>query len=343
MGSPQRPPVSKRQSPLCWADDAMTRLVVVGEPAEGGLRNSLVTAFRRSGCTVDVLGFGPWSPAWLASAALREPRLGAGFRRDLRRRAHALAEQGPTDLVLVMKGPLLDRGSIDHLRLRFDSPVVCWNPDSPFDDAISNCGGGIPRTIGAYDAYVTWADDVAERLSAVAARVLVIPFAWDPEILRPTKGHGAAAGRIIFVGTGTNERSAWLQSLAHLRPMVFGSRWPKITGVDIRPPVKGIEFCRVAGEAKWNINFLRAQNARSHNMRTFELVGTGGSQVAPQTDDHQRFLGGDSRTVLFRSKEELESILRSDPCERPSRAPSLLNGHTYGDRADQLLAELGIS
>jgi hypothetical protein len=321
----------------------MARIVVVGQPDEAGLRDSLVTAFRRSGCAVDVLDWGPWKPARLASAAFRQPMLGVGFRREFRRRVDLLAGNGSADLVLVLKGALLDRSSIDHLRLRFDSPVVCWNPDSPFDDAVSSCGAGIPRTIGAYDAYITWADDVAEQLSAVAARVLVIPFAWDPEIMRPTEGHGVAAGRIVFIGSGSRRRSASLQSLAHLRPLVFGPGWPKIEGVDVRPPVRGIEFCRIAGEAKWNLNLLSPQNARSHNMRTFELVGAGGTQVAPQTDDHRKFLGGDSRTVLFRSKEELESILRSDPCERPPRMPGLLDGHTYGDRVKQLLTELGIS
>jgi hypothetical protein len=321
----------------------MSRIVVVGIPAKFGIRNSLVTAFRRSGCTVELLDLGPWSPAWLVSAAFRRPALGVGFRREFRRRADMLAEHGRADLVLVFKGELLSRGLIDQLRLRFGSPVVCWNPDSPFDDSISNCGAGIPQTIRAYDAYITWADDVAERLSAVAARVLVIPFAWDPEIMQPATGHGVAVGRIVFIGTGTSGRSALLHSLAHLHPMVFGNRWPKIEGVDIRPPIFGTEFCRIVGEAKWNLNLLRPQNERSHNMRTFELVGAGGSQVAPQTDDHRRFLSGDSLTALFQSKEELESILRSDPCERPPRPPSLLKGHTYDDRANQALADLGIS
>jgi hypothetical protein len=321
----------------------MTRIVVVGEPAEAGLRNSLVTAFRRSGCAVDVLDCGPWSPVWLVSAAFRKPMLGLGFRREFRRRVDVLAQNGSADLVMVVKGAFLDCRSIDHLRSRFNSPVVCWNPDSPFDDAVSNHGAGIPRTIGAYDAYITWADDVAEHLSAVAARVLVIPFAWDPEIMRPTAGHGVAAGRIVFIGTGTRERGALLQSLAHLHPMVFGNGWPEIEGVDIRPPVFESELCRIVGEAKWNLNLLRPQNARSHNMRTFELVGAGGTQVAPQTDDHRNFLGGDSRTVLFQGKEELESILRSDPCERPPRLPGLLDGHTYRDRVKQLLTDLGMS
>jgi hypothetical protein len=321
----------------------MARIVVIGPPAEAGLRSSVVTAFQRSGNAVDVLDLGPWGPAWLASAAFRQPMLGAGFRRGVRRQVDVSADKGPADLVLVFKGPLLSPRIIDYIRLRFGCPVVCWNPDSPFDGAVSNCGAGIPKAIGAYDVYITWADDVAERLSAVAARVLVIPFAWDPDAMRPTAGQGVAAGRIVFIGTGSRERIAWLQSLTHLRPMVFGNRWPKIEGIDIRPPVFGTKFCEIVGEARWNLNLLRPQNARSHNMRTFELVGAGGAQVAQWTDDHGRFLGGDSRTALHQSKGELESILRSDPRERPSRRPDLLKGHTYSDRLAQILSDLRIS
>jgi hypothetical protein len=291
---------------------------------------------------VDVLDLIWCSPAWLASAASRQPVLGFGVRREFRRRVDMLAGNGSSDLVLVFKGAFLSLRSIEHLRRRFKCPVVCWNPDSPFDEAISNCGAGIPQAIRAYDAYITWADDVAERLSVIATRVVVIPFAWDPELMQPVAGRGVAADRIVFIGTGSKERAVMVQGLAHLRPLVFGARWPKIEGVDIRPPVMGAEFCSIAGEAKWNLNLLRPQNSRSHNMRTFELVGAGGSQVAPQTHDHRRYLGHDSRTILFQSKEELESILRSDPCKRPPRSASLLKGHTYSDRAAQLLTYFDI-
>ena len=321
----------------------MTRIVVVGESAEAGLRGSLISGFQRSGCIVDVLDLAPGNSAWFASAAYRMPMLGAKFRRDVRQQTDMLAQNGGADLVVVVKGALLDSRSIDYMRTRFDSPVVCWNPDSPFDHALSNRGAGIPQTVSAYDAYVTWAEDVAARLSAAATRVLVIPFAWDLEIMRPTAGSGEAAGRFVFIGTGTPERSAMLASLAHLQPIVFGYRWPEIEGVNIRPPVMGLDFCRIVGEAKWNLNLLRPQNERSHNMRTFELVGAGGNQVAPLTGDHRRFLGDDGRTVLFQTKQELESIVRSDPSERPSRDSSLLEGHTYGDRVRQLLTDLGIS
>ena len=317
----------------------MTRIIIVGQPAEAGLRDSLVTAFRWSGCTVDVLDLGPWQPHWLATAAFRQPTLGTKFRRQLLRHIDAVAETSPVELVLVMKGPFIDSRMIDYLRMRFDSPIVCWNPDSPFDRAISNCGAGMRSAITAYDAYVTWAHDVAEQLLPIT-RVVVIPFAWDPELMPPTPGHGLAAGRIVFIGTGSRERCDRLAGLAHLRPLIFGNQWPAIDGLDIRPPVQGLSFCRIVGEAKWNLNLLRPQNARSHNMRTFELVGAGGTQVAPHTDDHQRFLGSDSQTVLFRTSRELEDILRSDPTEYPPRHPALLKEHTYTDRARQLLNTL---
>jgi hypothetical protein len=316
---------------------ALRRIVIVGEPTQAGLRNSLIAGFHANGCDVAALDLGQCKPAWLAPALFRYPRFAGGFRRAFTQRVDDLASSGPADLTLVVKGPLLDRSSVDYLRTRFRSPIACWNPDSPFDGALSNRGAGIPQTISAYDYYITWAQDVADRLSTAARRVIVIPFAWDPALMPPNPGQGVAADRIVFIGTATRERVSCLRSLAGMRPMVFGTGWPRLEGVDIRPPVRGIAFSQVAGEARWNLNLLRPQNARSHNMRTFELVGAGGTQVAPLTDDHRRFLGSDGKTVLFNSAQELETILRSHPGERPPRPADFLDGHTYTDRIHQLL------
>lgn len=315
----------------------LSRIVIVGEPAEAGLRNSLIAAFRANGCDVDALDVGHCRPAWLAPAMFRYPRLAGRFRRAFTERVDQLADRGHADLTLVVKGPLLDRSSVDYLRIRLGSPVACWNPDSPFDGALSNSGAGIPQTISAYDYYITWAQDVADQLGAVARRVIVIPFAWDPFVMPPSPGRGVAADRIVFIGTATRDRVSCLRTLAWMRPMVFGTGWPQLEGVDIRPPVRGIAFSQIAGEARWNLNLLRPQNACSHNMRTFELVGAGGTQVAPLTDDHRRFLGADGQTVLFSSTQELESILRSHPGERPPRPADVLDGHTYTDRVHHLL------
>jgi len=232
-------------------------VIVIGEAAEGGLRDSVAAGFRGADWEVEVVTSGPWHPRWLASAAFRAPRLAYGFRRSLHRTIDRLADGRPADLIVVIKGVFFDPPSVDRLRSRFGAPVVCWNPDSPFDEAISNRGAGIPDAVAAYDAYVTWAG--------------------------------------------------------------------------------------VIGEARWNINLLRPQNAASHNMRSFEIPGAGGNQVAPDTADHRRYLGRDPCTVTFERRADLLDILRSDPHGLPPRPADLLVGHTYRDRVEQLVRELGMA
>ncbi|MCU4187144.1 glycosyltransferase [Acidiferrimicrobium sp. IK] len=243
--------------------------------------------------------------------------------------------------MVVIKGGFLDPPTIDQIRERVGAPIVCWNPDSPFDPTVSNSGAGITRAVGSYDLYVTWAEDIADRLADVAARVLVLPFAWDPHVLSPVVGTGLARDRVVFVGTPTAQRVASLQSLAEVHPLVFGPRWPVMPGVEIRPAIRMRQLAEVIGEARWNLNVLRPQNAHSHNMRSFEIPGAGGNQVAPATVDHHRLLGRDPRTVTFTTPDELGDVLRSDPSDLPARPPGLLSGHTYRDRAMRLLEEMG--
>lgn len=320
----------------CDSLTSSLRVVVVGEPAPGGLRSSIVASFAQLGHQVETVDWGPWRPTYLASAAFRVPRLGAGFRLALRRQIDKLGADGAADLILVAKGPLIDSHTVEYFRRRLAAPVVCWNPDSPFDDAISNRGGGIPEAISAYDMYVTWAADIAEQVCRYNHNVVVIPFGWDPLVHPPTAGRGVAEGRIVFVGTATEDRAAILSRIAHLRPLVFGNGWPAITGIEIRPPVYREEMSAVVGEARWNLNILRPQNARSHNMRTFELPGAQGNQIVARTPDHERFFGGDTRTLLFGSAAEMEEILRSDPSRLKPRDPEVLRGHTYTDRVEAL-------
>lgn len=318
-------------------------VMVVGEDAPGGLRNSIIDGFRAVGWHVAPVALGPWSPAVLASVAFRLPLLAGRFRGVLRQAVEEGSAGQQWDLVVVVKGPFVDGRTVDHLRRVTSAPVVCWNPDSPFDEAISNRGAGIPAAIGRYDAYVTWADEVADRLRRAGVRkVIVIPFAWDPNVHQPVAGDGRAAGRIVFVGSGTKDRAAVLARLARFRPIVYGNQWPDIPGVEIRAPVYGAQMSAVVGEAAWNINILRPQNATSHNMRTFEVPGAGGNQVTSSTDDHRAYLGDDPRTCLYSSHAELESILGTDPAILPARPDDLLVDHTYTARVRMLLDSLAL-
>jgi len=312
------------------------RVVLVGERAPNGITGSFARAFRSCGWEVVELRWGPWRPGALAVALFRAPSLAGGFRRQLRRR---VAAAGAAELVLVVKGPFLDARTIDWMRTRTGAPVVCWNPDDPLGPALSN-QGGIARAVPAYDTYVVWADDVAERLAARAARVEVIPFGFDPWLHHPPRDRSAAEGRVVFVGAWDPEREAVMRSIAHHAPVVFGDGWPSGLPFETRPAAFGEDLCAALGGAAWSINLLRPQNRRSHNMRSFEIPACGGVQLAVRTADHERHLAG-TPCVLVESEEDFDGVLKGEPPVGVVQ-PGWLEANRYEARIRQLLRALGL-
>ncbi len=316
--------------------------LVIGENAFCGLRNSIISALNQINWEIDTVDLPPLKPWYLGSLAFRIPQLSLLYREQLIKTINSLPKHFNYKFVLVVKGPFINSRVIKIIRQKTSAPVICWNPDSPFDQAMSNRGAGMNRVIGLYDAYITWADDVAEQISRYNQNVGVIPFAWDPQIHNYSSGKGIARDRIVFVGTGTDIRIKLFSRLAHLNPLIFGNNWPKISGIEILPAVYGKEMSSIIAEAKWTLNILNIQNRRSHNMRTFEIPGIGGNQVTLSTNDHTKYLGEDSRTILYSSELDLEDILLSDPTKLRPRQLNILLDHTYVDRVKRLVEFLRV-
>lgn len=318
----------------------MTRVILIGERGDWTLGGSIRRAFADIGWTVTTVQWGPWSPRWLSSAAFRAPSLAAPFRRSLLSSVAGACEDA-VDLVLVMKGPLLTRSCIEKVRELAAAPVVCWNADSPFDAAVSNSGGGIAAVVSAYDAYVTWSSSVADRIAEHQPEVIVVPFGVDPHIHHPESGGGRFRDRLVFIGTYTPRRARVLERLSRWEPVVFGNDWPNVSGVEFQPAVAGSAFRRVVGEASWNLNLLRPQNHDSHNMRTFEIPGCGGRQLAPRTPDHEHFLSGTS-AVLFDTEDDLETLPLDEHPPGSFIDSTWREQHAYVRRVEGLLEVLSL-
>ncbi len=318
-------------------------VILIGEKASGGLRTSLESAFHSIDWDVETIDYGPWSPKYVASAAFRIPKLGILFELQFKNKIDELVGKEKKDLVIFLTSSFITFQTVEYLRKKFSSPIICWNADSPFDDAISNRGAGQPRVIPAYDYYVTWSEDVAELIMPRNPNVLVIPFAWDPNLHFPVQGTGQAAGRVVFVGSGNRERVELIERIKRFEPLIFGNQWPEIKGVEVKPAIYGETMAGIVGEAKWNLNILRRQNENSHNMRTFEVPGCGGNQVTKLTKDHVRFLGKDTRTKFYGSLSELCDLLDTNPDKLSPRDRNVLDGHTYSDRVRELLKLVNIS
>ena len=308
------------------------RIAVVSSGDERGLGGAIARGLREGGNEARLVP----EPSLRAPRAARLAlELGGALPEaavDVRRCTREL-ERSPTDLVIVVKGVFTSPDTVRKMRER--CPVVCWNPDSPFDHAPSNHGGMVHPALTAYDAYVTWAHDVASALRDLRDRVCVVPFGIDDAIHPAVADDPRATGRVVLVGTATRERAELVARLHRARPLVFGNGWHR-TGIEALPPVYGDEFAAVVRAARWCLNPLRPQNRSSHNMRTFELAGCGAAQLTYDTADHRRFLAA-SRSVLVTSTSDLVRAVEGEP---PAHISISMAEHSYRARCDALLAEL---
>lgn len=308
------------------------RIAIVSSGGSTGIGASLCRGFQQAGQIAM-----QFDEPWVRARRLSGPSLSlkgllpraAVDTRSLVQNSRSFA---PT-LIIVIKGLFM---LPQHIRaLQHQAPVICWNPDSPFDASLSNSGGVVSQCVSHYDAYITWSKSIGSALSDLCDRVYIIPFGIDSSLHCPGPGGKDSVGRVVFIGTAAPERIRLIRRMAHLQPVIYGNGWRGVDA-DIRKPISGRDFASVAAGAAWCLNLLRPQNRDSHNMRSFELMACGARQLTFQTADHSVFLAGSGAVTV----PDTDSLIRLAGTTPPTTARPGTAEHSYRERCGTLLSLL---
>lgn len=257
------------------------------------------------------------------------------------------------DYIFVFKGMEIFSSTLIYAKNK-KIKLINYNPDSPF--VFSGKGSGnsnITNSIDLYDFHFSYDHEISKTLiNNHFAKVEILPFGFEisqglfeiclkePEILK-----------VCFIGTPDNERVNFINLLAENGVFidVFGSNWNRFvthTNIQIFDAVYGIELWKTLRRYRVQLNLMRPHNLDSHNMRSFEIPGIGGIQLAPNTADHRSFFEDGKSIFLFNSVEEslakitfLLSLTTQNSIEirRFSRQTCLDKKYTYYDRANQVI------
>jgi hypothetical protein len=203
-------------------------------------------------------------------------------------------------------------------------------------------------------------------LEACGVPARYLPHAWHPGIHQaaaPTAS-GAPAHDVLFVGTGFRERADLLRAVnwgglgADLA--LYGS-WPLVKRRDLlRPRVRGAiipnaDAAELYRRAAINLNLFRRSmgfgkaapqihGAESLGPRAYELAALGAFFLSEwRAEVAERF--GDL-VPTFESAAELEELVRrwlpdaSGRRERAAALPAAVRGHTWVERAEQVVSDL---
>ena len=69
-------------------------------------------------------------------------------------------------------------------------------------------------------------------------------------------------------------------------------------------------FWKTLRKYRVQLNLMRPHNPDTHNMRSFEVPGVGGIQLAPDTDDHKTYFEPGKEIFLYKNLEECTSQIK---------------------------------
>jgi spore maturation protein CgeB len=251
------------------------------------------------------------------------------------------------DVVLVFKGLLVDRDTVDAIR-RQGPFVACLNTDNPFNPSVTSSRPQLRRALPSWDCYFSWGKFLVERLYSIGARrVEYLPFAWDPNRHPPGELSPTPSYPVSFVGSFSHHREIWLSHLLDLDLSIWGGGWDR-AGPAVRAHVQGqaqtgADFARLVRDSAVSLNVLDPFNVPGHNMRTFEIPGCGGLELSTASSEVAGLFEVGKEILDFRTLEDLRALVSwaiAHPAERQDIAKA---GHaraareTYSARAERVL------
>jgi spore maturation protein CgeB len=247
-------------------------------------------------------------------------------------------------------------------------PFINYYPDNPYRGVPLN-----PRKTSAqrrdlidvlreYSHVWTWEPALASRLQADRVAASYLPFGVDDTKFRVIAGRRAgmcvecgASHDVVFVGQHSDKREAHVAAVHRHTVSLWGSRWTRAAAAFAgrhrmhTSSAFGAACAALYGTADVSLNIVDDLNMPGHNMRTFEIPGSGGVMLSCFTAEQAAIFAPDEAAVYYREPAELDDAiarLRSDDTfrERVRRnASAVAAEHTYVHRAAAIQTALGLS
>lgn len=260
------------------------------------------------------------------------------------------------DIIWVFKGMEIYPGSLKYAKEK-KIRLVNFNGDSPF--IFSGKGSGnanVKKSIALYDLHLTYNTAVKKEMEAeYKIQTAILPFGYDvsDEVFEMCCKQEEVM-KACFLGNPDKERGQFLETLAAngIRLDVYGNHWKKYVtdpGITVFDPVLGDEVWKVLRKYRVQLNLMRPHNPDTHNMRSFEVPGIGGIQLAPDTYDHKTYFEPGKEIFLYKNIEEciqqIKKILAlpvtaADLVRQEARMRSIGSAYSYKDRTKQVLEKM---
>jgi spore maturation protein CgeB len=326
------------------------RILIVGADYQWAIENHFVKHFSSLGSTVELFPAQRYFYEFYYKSFLTKLICRLGLSRiyhEINAKLLKCVEDFKPNVVFVFKGMEVLPETLITLK-QAGIKLVNYNPDNPF--IFSGYGSGnknVSVSLRLYDLHLTYNLEIFEKLKSMSLNAEFFPFAFEAgddkpsglletdEVLKP-----------CFLGNPDKSRVDFLNQLAErgVKLDVYGNDWAKNNinpNITAYPPVYGDEMISVLRKYRVQLNLMRIHNLNSHNMRSLEIPGHGGIQLAPRTVEHEMLFEEGVEIFLYKDADDcvnqindLLSLSFAEAHEIRERAQHKAQSqHTYKQRS----------
>ncbi|MBM3893529.1 glycosyltransferase [Candidatus Dependentiae bacterium] len=246
---------------------------------------------------------------------------------------HAVYAHSPS-LVFILKGQHLTPRTIQAIKAT-GARVVNFYPDNPFALWNGNSTAYILQSLPLFNCFLSWSPVLTPALLAAGSpHVCAFPFAYDQSIYNDNNASltpfSSDVVDVCFIGTWEPEREKVLEQaivrLPHASFGIWGNQWQEhAQSPHIKKYIKGNAvyeqtMTSIYKRSKIILNFLRAQNAHAHNMRTFEVPATKSFLLTEHTQQQAELFFKENYSIAcFTGIDELVEKINTYLHDAPSR------------------------
>lgn len=260
------------------------------------------------------------------------------------------------EIIFVFKGMEIFPATLQYAK-KSGIKLVNYNPDNPFIFSGSGSGNSnISKSIGLFDFHFTYSEDIKNQIdSQFIIPTAILPFGFDiDKTVYNLALINEEINKACFIGNPDVFRAKLISNLAKngIEFDVYGRGWNKFVkhqNIKCFNTVSDKEFWFTLRKYRIQLNIMRPHNLDSHNMRTFEVNGIGGIQLAPKTKEHQLYFENEKEIFLYENMEDCVAkinYLLSISTEQAikfrefAREAAINKKHSYKDRAIQVMEVL---
>lgn len=330
------------------------RVLIVGTDCPGALELFFFKYLKEAGVEINIFDAQGQFLRFYGGSLLNKFAFRAGISgiyKKINSELISFSNQFEPEIILVFKGMEILPHTLNVLRSQ-GIKLINYNPDNPFLFTGRGSGNGnITQSIELYHLHLTYNLEVLKEFSNRNIPAKWLPFGYDvSDSMNNELKRLKEIRKACFIGTADRQRAFFFNELASkgVEVDIYGSRWEKFKlhkNLHLSPPVYGMEFWSRMHQYRVQINVLRKHNIHSHGMRSFEVPGAGGIQLANDTPEHRFFFEPGQEIFLFKDMDECVQMvnwllsLSEDEVKsvrEKSRERSVMSKYSYYHRANEL-------